>query len=94
MGEWYERMVKAAARHGRAVEASSAGWRKPVGEAYPDPSLLEMFCAAGVGATTASDAHDASTVAHRAPDLESVVRRAGYTGLTGFVGRVPEARRL
>ena len=37
------------ARAGIAVECSSAGFRKPVGELYPEPSLLAGFREAGHG---------------------------------------------
>ncbi len=39
----YEPVVSAAAGTGTAVEVSSAGLRKPVGEIYPAPRFLEMF---------------------------------------------------
>ncbi|MGH9152030.1 MAG: PHP domain-containing protein, partial [Acidimicrobiales bacterium] len=55
--EFYDRMAEAAAASGMAAEVSSAGWRKPVGEAYPAPELLRRFAARGVPVTTASDAH-------------------------------------
>ena len=42
---------------GVAVEISTAGLRKPVGELYPDPALLRACVARGVPITTASDAH-------------------------------------
>ncbi len=51
------RMSAAIAAGGVAVEVSSAGLRKPAAELYPSPSLLWRLCDAGVGFTTASDAH-------------------------------------
>ena len=41
--EWYDRMAEAASTSGMAAELSSAGWRKPVAEAYPAPALLVRF---------------------------------------------------
>ncbi|MBV8560262.1 MAG: hypothetical protein JO050_05780, partial [Acidimicrobiia bacterium] len=55
--EWYDRMAEAAAAAGLAAEVSSAGYRKPAGEPYSPPPLLERFRKAGVPLTTASDAH-------------------------------------
>ena len=40
-----------------AVEISSAGLRKPVGEAYPEPRLLSAIVDAGIPVTFSSDAH-------------------------------------
>ncbi|MGH8974034.1 MAG: PHP domain-containing protein, partial [Acidimicrobiia bacterium] len=34
---WWDRLAKAAADNDLAAEVNSAGWRKPVGEAYPAP---------------------------------------------------------
>jgi histidinol-phosphatase (PHP family) len=87
--EFYDRMAEAAAASGMAAEVSSAGWRKPVGEAYPAPELLRRFAARGVPVTTASDAHVLPDVADRAGDLRSMVEAAGYRELTAFSGRRP-----
>jgi len=89
--EWYDRMAEAAAAAGLAAEVSSAGWRKPVDEAYPAPPLLARFRARGVPITTASDAHGLADVAARSSDLRAMVRAAGYTELRAFDGRVPRA---
>lgn len=87
--EWYDRMAEAAAASGMAAEVSSAGWRKPVGEAYPAPELLRRFAARQVPVTTASDAHDLPDVADRSTDLRALVRAAGYGELTAFRARQP-----
>jgi histidinol-phosphatase (PHP family) len=52
-----EEAISAAVEAGCAVEISSAGLRKPVGEAYPEARLLERLVAAGVPVTFSSDAH-------------------------------------
>jgi histidinol-phosphatase (PHP family) len=52
-----ESAVAAAAAAGCAVEVSSAGLRKPVGEIYPEARLLRRLVAAGVPITFSSDAH-------------------------------------
>ncbi len=88
--EFYDRMAEAAARSGMAAEVSSAGWRKPVSEAYPAPPLLERFHSKGVPVTTASDAHGVSNVAHRSRDLRTLLEDAGYDQLCAF--KVREAR--
>ena len=45
------------AARGLAIELSTAGWRKPVGELYPSDSLIELAMEKGIPLTTASDAH-------------------------------------
>ncbi|MGI8683713.1 MAG: PHP domain-containing protein [Acidimicrobiales bacterium] len=88
-GEYYDRMAEAAAASGMAAEVSSAGWRKPVGQAYPAPDLLRRFAERGVPVTTASDAHALPDVADRSADLRALVEAAGYTELTAFAARAP-----
>ena len=87
--EFYDRMAEAAARTGMAAEVSSAGFRKPVGEAYPAPPLLARFKEHGIPVTTASDAHEAPTVAHRSADLRALLTAAGYTSLQAYDRRTP-----
>ncbi|HET6794270.1 MAG TPA: hypothetical protein VFH45_07510, partial [Acidimicrobiales bacterium] len=72
---------------GMAAEVSSAGWRKPVAEAYPAPDLLARFHRAGVPVTTASDTHGPLQVAHRSADLHRLVEDAGYSELQSFRAR-------
>ena len=82
--EIYERMAEAARAAGMAAEVNTAGWRRPVGEAYPAPDLLRAFRAHGVPVTTASDAHTVDLVGHRIDDAGALVREAGYTTVTAF----------
>jgi histidinol-phosphatase (PHP family) len=54
---WYEPAVEAFADAGVAVEVSTAGLRKPVGEIYPARAMLEMVAEAGCPVALSSDAH-------------------------------------
>ena len=40
-----------------AMELSTAGWRKPVGELYPSDEIIRRAIATGIPFTTASDGH-------------------------------------
>jgi histidinol-phosphatase (PHP family) len=71
--ECWDRLVEAAVASGMAAELNSAGWRKPVGEAYPAPPLLARLVARGVPLTTASDAHRLPDVADRAGQLAEML---------------------
>jgi histidinol-phosphatase (PHP family) len=53
----YEPLVEAVAETGIAVEVSTAGLRKPVGELYPALALGEMLAEAGASFALSSDAH-------------------------------------
>lgn len=54
---YYEPAVEAFAEAGVAVEVSTAGLRKPVGEIYPSRAFLEMVVEAGCPIALSSDAH-------------------------------------
>ncbi|MGC1853589.1 MAG: histidinol-phosphatase HisJ family protein [Solirubrobacterales bacterium] len=54
---FYEPAVEAIAESGIAVEVSTAGLRKPVGELYPSPAFAEMCVDAGASFALSSDAH-------------------------------------
>lgn len=81
--------VAQIAATGIAIECSSAGLRKPVGELYPAPRLLARLRAAGVPATLASDAHAPEDVARDYPTAVASLRQAGYETITRFSRREP-----
>ena len=54
---FYEPAVEAIAESGIAVEISTAGLRKPVGELYPSREFAEMCVEAGAPFALSSDAH-------------------------------------
>jgi histidinol-phosphatase (PHP family) len=87
--ECFDRLAEAAVSSGMAAELSSAGWRKPVAEAYPSPPLLERFVRLGVPLTTASDAHRLADVADRSADLARLLDGLDVQTLRAFRGRVP-----
>ncbi len=77
--EMYRSVVAAAAESGVAVEVSTAGLYQKAGELYPAPEFLEMFSAAGVPITLASDAHRPEDAARDRSAAIAAARRAGYT---------------
>src|SRR5688572_16648922 len=54
---YYEPAVEAFIEAGVAVEVSTAGLRKPVGEIYPARGFLELVVEAGLPVALSSDAH-------------------------------------
>lgn len=89
MGEGGVQLVAAAAGSGTCLEVSSAGLRRPVAEIYPGLGLLKAACAAGVGITLASDAHEPEECGLGLAEAAEWARRAGYGEVTSFAGRVP-----
>lgn len=83
----HQAAVSAIAEAGVAVEVSTAGLRKPVGELYPDAGFLALCRERGIGATLASDAHVAGDVGRDFEAGLEQLRRAGYETITVFEGR-------
>lgn len=92
--EYYARMAEAAAGANIVAEVSSAGWRKPVREMYPDPTLLRYFFQRGVPITTASDSHGIVDVGFRTSDVKEKIIQAGYTQLETFRSRTRNSLKI
>ena len=58
---YYEPAIEAMLDAGVAMEVSTAGLRKPVGEIYPARAMLEMAVDAGIPIALSSDAHRPSS---------------------------------
>jgi histidinol-phosphatase (PHP family) len=52
-----------------AIELSTAGWRKPVGELYPSDRIIELAIEKGIPFTIASDAHSHAQLGENFPRL-------------------------
>jgi histidinol-phosphatase (PHP family) len=75
---YYEPAVEAIAASGIAVEVSTAGLRKPVGELYPSRPFAEMCVEAGAPFALSSDAHLPEDVGFA---YESAVELLGELGV-------------
>ena len=60
-----------------AIELSTAGWRKPVGEQYPAVEVIRLAKAAGIPFTVASDAHSHVQQAENYDRLAAVMQECG-----------------
>lgn len=84
---FYEPAVEAFAEAGVAVEISTAGLRKPVGEIYPAPEFVSMCVDAGLDFTLSSDAHEPINVGYGYEIATAMMREAGVDRLCVFEGR-------
>jgi histidinol-phosphatase (PHP family) len=84
---YYEPAVEAFADTGVAVEMSTAGLRKTVGELYPSRALLEMVVDAGCPIALSSDAHVPDQLGFRYEDAVEALAEVGVTELCVFEGR-------
>ena len=60
-----------------AIEISTAGWRKPVGEQYPAVEVIRLAKDAGIPFTVASDAHSSVQQAENYDRLAGVLAKCG-----------------
>jgi histidinol-phosphatase (PHP family) len=84
---YYEPAVEAMLEVGVAMEVSTAGLRKPVGELYPAPALLEMAVDAGLPIALSSDAHEPEQLGFRYDDALAALADAGVTEICVFERR-------
>jgi histidinol-phosphatase (PHP family) len=84
---FYEPAVEAFAEAGVAVELSTAGWRKPVGEQYPAVPFLEMLIDAGCPLALSSDAHTPAQLGHEYERAVELLQSLGVAEITVFERR-------
>ena len=80
------RVLGVVAGLGLALDFNTAGWRKPVAEAYPAPNLVRAAAERGIPFVLGSDAHAPGEVGYRFGDALEVIREAGGQVVT-FRGR-------
>jgi histidinol-phosphatase (PHP family) len=85
---YYEPAIAAAAAGNVAMEISTAGLRKPVGELYPSAEFLRMAREAGVRIVINSDAHAPEEVGQDFDHALAAAKAAGYTHSARFSNRV------
>ena len=88
---YYELAIEGIAESGVAIEVSTAGLRKPVGEIYPAPAFLEMCVEAGAPVALSSDAHRPQDVGAGYEQALELLAQLGVGELCVFERR---ARRL
>jgi histidinol-phosphatase (PHP family) len=85
---FYEPAAEAIATAGVAVELSTAGLRKPVGELYPAPAFLDCCVDAGCPIALSSDAHVPADVGFGYDRALAELERVGVGELAVFEQRV------
>jgi histidinol-phosphatase (PHP family) len=84
---YYELALEGIAESGIAIEVSTAGLRKPVGELYPAPAFLEMCIEAGAPVALSSDAHRAQDIGADYEQALELLERLGVDELCVFSRR-------
>jgi histidinol-phosphatase (PHP family) len=83
----YEAAMSAIRQTDVAIELSTAGLRKPVGEVYPAPELLRLCLEARKPVSLSSDAHVPEHVGHAYDRAVEMLREAGVDQVSVFEGR-------
>ena len=91
---YYEPLAQAVSESGVAVEVSTAGLRKPVGELYPADALAVMLLDAGAAFSLSSDAHTPEHVGWEYPRAVKQIREWGIEQIAVFDGRERRMERL
>ena len=84
---YYEIAMEGIADSGIAIELSTAGLRKPVGELYPSGAFLEMVVDAGNPIVLSSDAHTPDVLGYGYEAAVAELERVGVKEIGGFMGR-------
>jgi histidinol-phosphatase (PHP family) len=84
---FYEPAVEAISESGIAVEVSTAGLRKPVGEIYPSRSFARMCVEAGAEFAISSDAHAPEQVGYGYDQAMAFLEELGVERICVFEGR-------
>jgi histidinol-phosphatase (PHP family) len=84
---YYEPAVEAIVEGGAAVELSTAGLRKPVGELYPAPEFAALCAEAGVPFALSSDAHLPEQVGFEYERAVELLESLGVGEICTFEGR-------
>jgi histidinol-phosphatase (PHP family) len=84
---FYDRAMDGIADSDVAIEVSTAGLRKPVGQIYPDRAFLEMCLDAGRPVALSSDAHRPEELGHGYDQALELLRGLGVQEIAVFEGR-------
>jgi len=79
--------LKAIKKANMTVEINVSGLRKPVGEAYPSPLLLESIALLEIPITFSSDAHRPDQVGMFTDEIEALAQSFGYSECATYRNR-------
>ncbi len=80
----FEETLSIIKESGKTIEVSTAGWRKPVNELYPDDQILSMIKKLNIPITVASDAHAPNHLAEDYDKLEKILATQKFTEVAIF----------
>jgi histidinol-phosphatase (PHP family) len=80
----FEPILELIRRSDLALEINTAGWRKKIGEQYPNDAIFLRAVALGIPITISSDAHSYAQVAEDYGRLEALLQSKGINQIARF----------
>ncbi len=77
--------VKEIKKADMVVEINAAGHRKPIKEAYPSPSIMELLSEHDIPITFSSDAHTPEQVGFKQKEIHALAKSYGYDKCAVFI---------
>ena len=84
IGALVEETLELIRKRNLAIELSTAGWRKPVKELYPQQEIIELAMRKRIPFTTASDAHSHVQLGEDFPRLSELMAQMGIEEVCTF----------
>jgi histidinol-phosphatase (PHP family) len=81
---YFQPLLERIRRENLAIEISTAGWRKPVGEQYPHVDLIKAAQRLGIPFTLASDAHSYAQLAEYYDRLAPLLAELGIKEVASY----------
>ena len=79
--------IKEIKRADMVVEINAAGYRKPIKEAYPSSSIMELLSEYEIPITFGSDAHAPSQVGFKQKEIHALAKEYGYNKCAVFIDK-------
>jgi histidinol-phosphatase (PHP family) len=80
-----KKAIRAIKKADIVVEINAAGLRKPVKEAYPSSSIMELLSEYNIPITFGSDAHKPEQVGFKQKEIYALAKSYGYTQCVAFI---------
>ena len=82
-----QKIAQAMFKHNVAAEINTSGLLKPVNEMYPSEDIIEIFFENNVPITLGSDSHSPQTIGYAFDKAVKLIKKIGYTKISGFKKR-------
>ena len=82
-----QKITQDMAKYNIAAEINTSGLLRRVKEMYPSEDIIKVFFDNNVPITLGSDSHDPETVGYAFDEAVNIIKKIGYTKISGFAKR-------